>query len=532
MTLKQLITKNKRNLSLFLLSSLGEPVINLLLSYCLSLAIMVLDANSNQEVYILIGTIVGIVLFQIILSYLTVQWSLPLVTSTMSQLKGMIFKNIMNQDLEGYANREIDEYKSWLTSDVQNFETTFFSSVQAILSSIWTFILGGAILLYINVWVGSLMILFIIILALIMRFYEKPVILATQDTMEANTQYHKQISNILNGLEVISLHGAQNRFKIPFFGIAQKQEATKIRNYFLDKSQKAIADVFVSFSQLTVVLLAVYLFIKGSMDLTQVIFIFNVSGQILWTSVGGISLINTLISANEIYKKIITESKPEVRTKPFTFEEEISIQDLKISYGANTILENFSADIQPGSKVLIYGPSGTGKTSLLNCLSQTKTDFDGYINYDDTEIKEINSESFLDKCGYIRQTHFMFEDSIVANVILKEKYDEEKFFKIMEEMNLLEWINSLEDKENHILVDNGNNISGGQRQRLSIARELYHDCDVLFVDEPSASLDDVSSKKVYDSLLNLKQTVLCVSHRHLDYLSSKFDDVIYLGEEA
>lgn len=76
------------------------------------------------------------------------------------------------------------------------------------------------------------------------------------------------------------------------------------------------------------------------------------------------------------------------------------------------------------------------------------------------------------------------------------------------------------------MTQNGSNISGGQRQRISIARELYADADIIFVDEPSASLDDDNAEIIYDTILGLDKTVICVTHRHIDYLRDKFDKVI------
>ena len=109
-------------------------------------------------------------------------------------------------------------------------------------------------------------------------------------------------------------------------------------------------------------------------------------------------------------------------------------------------------------------------------------------------------------------------------------FDEEKFRKCCEDSAIDEWIDSLELKEDHILEQDGTNISGGQRQRISIARELYHDRDILFVDEPSASLDDETSLRIYETLFNLDKTIICVTHRHVDYLSSKFNKIIALDK--
>jgi len=135
----------------------------------------------------------------------------------------------------------------------------------------------------------------------------------------------------------------------------------------------------------------------------------------------------------------------------------------------------------------------------------------------------------MEKIGYIRQNHFMFDESIRYNITLNEHYDELKLIQVLKDVDLWSWVQSMEDGLDHQLKSNGSNVSGGQKQRLSIARELYHDCEVLFVDEPSASLDDETSKHIYDTLLSLNRTIVCVSHRHLDYLKTRFSHIIDLG---
>lgn len=151
---------------------------------------------------------------------------------------------------------------------------------------------------------------------------------------------------------------------------------------------------------------------------------------------------------------------------------------------------------------------------------------------DGVDLKNISHQDFLKHCGYVRQEHFLFNDSIKNNIILEKPYDEKRFMNILKGLDLYDWIMGLEEKENHQLIQDGSNISGGQRQRISIARELYHDKEVLFIDEPSASLDDYTAKKVYDTLLALDKTIICVSHRHLDYLKDHFDAVIHLEKKG
>ena len=143
-------------------------------------------------------------------------------------------------------------------------------------------------------------------------------------------------------------------------------------------------------------------------------------------------------------------------------------------------------------------------------------------------MSKVDPKSFNDNIGYVRQEHFIFDDSIKNNIILNQSFVEKKFKDVLVAADIATWIASLELKEDHVLLNNGSNISGGQRQRINIARELYQDKQVIIFDEPSSSLDDETSKNIYQTIENLDKTVIVISHRHIDYLSKSFDQVIDL----
>ena len=188
--------------------------------------------------------------------------------------------------------------------------------------------------------------------------------------------------------------------------------------------------------------------------------------------------------------------------------------------------------IKNKDKVLIFGESGTGKTTFVNTLTQNLSDYQGDILYDGINLKDIDLESFRSNVGYVRQEHFIFDDTIKNNITLEKAYHKDKFTSVLKQVDLYDWITSLELKDEHKLLDNGSNISGGQRQRVNIARELYQDKAMIVFDEPSSSLDDYTSSKIYETIKNLDKTVIVISHRHIDYLSESFNQVIDLSEKG
>ena len=165
-------------------------------------------------------------------------------------------------------------------------------------------------------------------------------------------------------------------------------------------------------------------------------------------------------------------------------------------------------------------------------MTQNLSDYEGEILYDNQSLKEIDPKSFISNVGYVRQEHFIFDDSIKNNIILNKAFNEDKFIQVLKQSVLYDWIETLELKEGHELLDNGSNISGGQRQRVNIARELYADKEMIIFDEPSSSLDDYTSSKIYETIKNLDKTVVVISHRHIDYLSDSFNQVIDLSKKG
>ena len=186
----------------------------------------------------------------------------------------------------------------------------------------------------------------------------------------------------------------------------------------------------------------------------------------------------------------------------------------------------------PSILTITSAPSIWLKTTFVNTLSQNSNDYKGHILYDNVSLKDIDHESFVSNVGYVRQEHFIFEDSIKNNIILDKPFDKDKFISVLKQSVLYDWIKTLELKESHELLDNGSNISGGQRQRVNIARELYQDKEMIIFDEPSSSLDDYTSSKIYETIRNLDKTVIVISHRHIDYLSESFNQVIDLSKKG
>ena len=203
------------------------------------------------------------------------------------------------------------------------------------------------------------------------------------------------------------------------------------------------------------------------------------------------------------------------------FLNSIELNNISFAYDSNKnkrILDSTNAKICIGDVVGIKGSSGSGKTTCVDLILGLLEPDSGDILIDGTKLTDQNINSWREKISYVPQTAYLIDDTIRANIafgIPENEIDDERVQMAMKEAMLFEYVSSLPDKERTIVGERGVQMSGGQRQRLSIARALYTNPNIIIFDEATSALDEITEKEIMESIDNLigQKTLIIIAHR-------------------
>jgi len=201
----------------------------------------------------------------------------------------------------------------------------------------------------------------------------------------------------------------------------------------------------------------------------------------------------------------------------------IRFEDVGFSYqqeaGRQDALRHINLNIAPGEVVAFVGPSGGGKSTLVNLLPRFFKPSSGHIYLDDIPLEEIVLADVRKQIAFVSQDVVLFNDTIAANVAYgafdEAGIDRARVMQALEAANLTALIKELPEGIDSLVGDNGNRLSGGQRQRLAIARAIYKNAPILILDEATSALDSESERQVQDALDRLMagRTTLVIAHR-------------------
>tara|TARA_X000001036_G_scaffold178618_1_gene169111 strand:+ start:6035 stop:7756 length:1722 start_codon:yes stop_codon:yes gene_type:complete len=333
----------------------------------------------------------------------------------------------------------------------------------------------------------------------------------------------------LGSIKILKLLGNEDEFLKKFENFNKKVNKFLYLSNTLINIPKFILEFF---GVVIITILLVYLVSKNSTN-EEILLILGIFGVSAIRILPAITRIINALERLSLYKysvdtvynefnqsKTINEKIDRKQISLSKGFSEFEIKDLSFKYeGAKDFaLLDINFKINSGSYLGIIGNSGSGKTTFVDILSGLLKPYSGKIFLDKKNItNEMNI--WKNKIGYVPQNIYLTDDTLRSNIafgVPEEKIDNKKIFKIIEICELSDFVNNLKDNINEILGERGVKISGGEKQRIGIARALYHDPEVLIFDEFTSSLDEDTEKSILQNLKKLKKnkTIISISHKN------------------
>jgi len=231
------------------------------------------------------------------------------------------------------------------------------------------------------------------------------------------------------------------------------------------------------------------------------------------------TFMNNMPNVETVYDELKDESYSEIEngTKKFEkLEKGIFLKNVTFSHKERDILlENINMNVKKDQTTALVGSSGTGKSTIVNLMLRLYDVDKGGVYIDDTNIKEYDILSFLDKVGFVSQDTFIFNASVKENISFGRDFTDEEIIDAAKKANAHEFIKKLPEGYDTIVGDKGMRISGGEQQRVAIARAIIRKPEILFLDEATSSLDTVSEKMVQNAIDEISKTctTFVIAHR-------------------
>lgn len=527
-TLKRIwhyLSHRSGSLSLVLLMVLLGSALTLLGPYLIGIAIdEYLEGPGGRPWIVFLAGLSAVYVLSSLVGWLQNIWMITIAQETVYRMRVDLFGHLHRLPIPFFAKRQRGELMSRMTNDMDNLSSTLNSSAIQIFSSM--LILAGTIIvmLLLSPLMTLLTFLVVPLMALGMRWITKRTGVLFKERQRNLGDLNGYIEETLSGQRIIKAFSQEERV-IAQFG--QRNDRMKLSGFWAQTISGFIPKLMNGLNNLSFAIIAGVgglLAIRGAITVGVIVIFVEYSRQFTRPLNDLANQWNTLLSAiagaERVFEVLDEDVEEKDESKAVSIEEvkgEIIFSHVSFSYdkGGDT-LKDISFEAKPGETVAIIGPTGAGKTSLIQLLSRFYEAQAGQITVDGHDITSIRRESLRSHMAFVLQDSFLFEGTIRENIRYgKLDATDEQVEQAAKLANAHSFIVRLSGGYNKVLEVDGSGISQGQKQLLAIARAILADPAILVLDEATSSIDTVTEIKIQEGLQRLMQgrTSIVIAHR-------------------
>lgn len=411
---------------------------------------------------------------------------------------------------------------SIITTDTELLEVFYAHTISPIIIAFITSVIMTIFIGSYNIFLGAIALVAYFIVGVIIPVW------SSNQGDETGQQYRDELGD-LNSYFLSSIRGINDIIQ---YGVGKERldeinrrtDELETKQKFLLKqegSNRAVTDTAILLCSMVMLFAGCILYNKGQVDFTQVIIpliaLMSSFGPVVAISNLSNNLFHTIAAGNRVLDLLEEEPAVEEVSGKETVEfVDMKLENVSFAYDDEVILEDFNMEIKKNTIIGIYGKSGCGKSTLLKLLMRFWEVNNGAITIGGKNINEINTSDLRKMQSFVTQDTYLFNDTIANNIgIAKENATMEEIIAAAKKASIHDFIMSLPKGYDSKVGELGGNLSGGEKQRIGIARAFLHDAPMILLDEPTSNLDSLNEGIILKSLMESKEnkTIIIVSHR-------------------
>lgn len=516
------VTGLKRSLMSLLLLSIVMQSAALLSPYYMQWVVdNVLMSNDKPLLIVLAVGFGGLSLIQIVVqafrSWLIIRFS----SAINIQMGANLFHHLIRLPMTYFEKRHIGDIVSRFSSINSVRELLTTGIIEAVIDGLM------ATVVLIMMYLYSPMLTFIVVSAALITFFVQLVFFfpnrrVTEESIIADANEDSSFLETFRGIQTVKLFSHETIRQNTWLNRYAEVINSDIRLGKLEIAEDSIVNLVFSLEMIIVVYFGAIVVMDG--DLTVGMLLAFVAYKNQFTSsianfIDKVFSFKLLTLHLERLSDITLENREKCKgTKmlPRVHSSSLKVENVSFRYADNTewVIQDLSFEVESGECVAITGPSGCGKTTLMKLLLGLQSPIRGKIYVDGVDIQKLSLSDYRRHFGSVMQNDKLLSGTLAENLTMFDPdYDEEKMLRCCEQANILDEIKSLPMGFSSLVGDMGSNLSGGQLQRIFLARALYKNPKLLFLDESTSHLDDVNEDIINRNISKLNMTRILIAHR-------------------
>lgn len=453
------------------------------------------------------------------------------VTRGISQYKAYVFEELMKKNISAFLRENTAAYISGLTNDIQTIENGYLWNTFTVLDSLLTFFGAMVLMLWYSPLLTAAAMLLSLLPLLASLLTGSKVAKREKKVSDQNEAYTAELRDCLGGFSVIKSFQAEAQMRAIFSEHIRALAAAQCGKHRMRILVQMFGSVAGATAQLGVFLFGAWLALSGTGVTAGTTMVFV---QLMNYVLSPIGTIPTCLAERKAARALVEKMaealhshvREETESAHLEIRQGIAVKGLTFGYEPEKpVLKNVSCFFARGGKYAIVGASGCGKSTLLHLLMASDPAYGGEICFDETELRQIGSKELYETESIIQQNVFVFNATIRDNITMFREFPDTEIKTAIRLSGLSALI--AEKGADFLCGENGSGLSGGEKQRISIARSLLKKSQVLLVDEATASLDAETAYQVSDAILGLRGvTAVVVTHSLEERLLRQYDGIL------